>query len=588
MKYQGLFCGLFVLSLAAFAPAQEVKTVFAQKLHATIPGDVSAGGVAWAKDSLGLPRAWSGEADGTRSEVAEESPMADAAAQQARLLEILPGAELKAVKVSGSSAWEGTTSGATILGVPLKSGFWIVLSKGPAAQSVTDSVCIERDGPAGFMPRTIPGGLNMVLPYNVSPRRGRPGWEMKFDGFELDLRTDRAGEGMKLDIKKSMDDEVNGFKNNKAYTDVKVDRDRMRDLGDGEMAVIKYKEGGKAHEKISLMGINAGTGIQLSWTFDPARKEHRDISNRMVNTFKKTGEMVVEGERFECDNTGFSFETPLNMKREEKGDMTEWTGDNGGMIVTARHLYMTRETDQSGAAALFPDVVKGQMNNPAGFKSQTVPYVVNGVDGLLVKTEWNGAARYGLFLGTFEGTFVLDVLSLNKAEVEQAIRSVQISIAKPVDPLKKFTFKDSTLSVLSLDGATQQADKGDKPYKSIEIVQLNSAGEGVFQSVMHTLEDDDALVSDLPGVIKSYAESFAAATKGKLKILNQGWQSDSVGADYWMAFELEASGQKFQCTMTAVSSGKSLLLQTSLLLSSDNSVRGMAQVIMNSYRPAMP
>ena len=85
------------------------------------------------------------------------------AAQRERLLQVLPGASFAALSVSNFDAQLGSAGDARVLGVSLRGSFWIVLSKGPAAPSVVDSVIVEREAPAGWMPRAIPGAKSCSI-----------------------------------------------------------------------------------------------------------------------------------------------------------------------------------------------------------------------------------------------------------------------------------------------------------------------------------------------------------------------------------------------------------------------------------------
>ena len=193
-----------------------------------------------------------------------------------------------------------------------------------------------------------------------------------------------------------------------------------------------------------------------------------------------------------------------------------------------------------------------------------------------------------------DGAIFISAFSLYQYDASYAVEVQRkhpgrFAIIKPVDPFKEFTFDGSDLKVWTIDSNVErQKDANAKPYKSLELIQVVSPGEGLFQSALHTLGDDEKDCADLPTVSKNYSESFAKAIGGKLKMINQGWQSDAIGPNYWMVYEITANGNTFKCTMVAVASGKSLLLQTGMLISQTSEVRGVGHIIMNSYRLSQP
>lgn len=582
-------CAAVLLLLSA--SAQVATTIFARKLHIQTPAEFSAGGVAWTKSSIGLPTSWSAEGNGIRVEVARETVLGSEEEQKARLLQVLPNANLRPVSVSGFAGWEGETDQAAILGVSSKTGFWIVLARGANAMAFTRTVTLDRDTPAGWMPRVLPGGISAVLPYHLTQRRNAPNYELQFNEFSIDYRIDTASQDKRLDVKSSVDTVVQQFKANKAYTDQKVERKRVRDFTSAELVIKRYKENGRERQEILIVGLIGQSGFQLSWKFDPQRKDHREYSNRILNTIKQTKDPFIPGQRVEFGETGLSIETQARMKPlEEKSGVQEWLGETGGAVVMARFVPTSIGSDTvdvSVAANVFPSVVKSQMGELNGFKTETVPTVVSGINGLLVKTEWKNGYRQGLFVGTMKGIYAVDVTGISKQEVEQVIRSAQITMARQVDPLKQYQFEGSRLVVLSLPDASRQVDRGDKNFESVEVIQVASPGEGAFTSVLQKLKDRGDEVADLPAMTNNFLKEVASSAKGKLKILNQDWGSDSLGALYWAAYTIEINGATLEGYITTVASEGDVLLQNAFYMSKDSNVRGVGQIMMNSYRLTM-
>jgi len=577
------------LIIGAIAQAQEVKTIFASQCHVTAPGQANAGGVEWAQGSIGLPSAWSYAGANTRTEVAYEFLGGKDA--KTRLGEILPGvSNWSNIRVSGYSALTGSSDGGTILGVQTASRFWIVLSKGADAQRAINSVELDRDQKAHWMPRTIPGGLQCVLPYGFAPsRRQADAYELKFNGFEMNLNVQPPNGGGKFDIKKTVNDKVDGYKKNEAYKDVSVKRDRFRDIGNGEYAIIDFTEGGRKKQLVYLAGENQGRGIQFSWVYDSAKPDLRMISDRLLLTFKTSNAMVMDGTSFTVPGTGLSFEAPKPMEMvKSESDFQEWNCFTGGTIVTTRVLANTsRIVDNPQGAQFFIAAAQGQAKDAKDFKSEVKPYVVNGVHGQLVKCTWkNGSMqniRYGLLVSTLENMYVLDIMSFENGLAEQVLGSVQLVLGN-TDKLGTIrTFANSQMKVAMMDGVESINEPGDgKDYKSVEILQYVGPGEAVLSSNLMVTMPDRSIAQDK--MMKNQVEEVGKAAKAKTKILNEGWGSDSKGTGYWIAYEYDINGVKMEGYSYSYVRGSEVLVQTALYITKDQNARGALQMFLNSYK----
>ncbi|QYK53077.1 MAG: hypothetical protein KF824_12570 [Fimbriimonadaceae bacterium] len=573
----------------SFATAQEIKTIFASQCHVTAPGQTAAGGVEWAQTSMGLPSAWSYSGADTRTEVAYEFLSGKDA--KSRLGEILPGvSNWSTLSVSGFSGIAGTNGTSAILGVQTATRFWIVLSKGADALNVINSVELERDQKAHWMPRTIPGGLQCVLPYGFAPsRRQSDAYELKFGGFEMNLNVQPPNAGSKFDIKKTVNDKVDSYKKNEAYKDVKVKRDRFREISNGEYAIIDFTEGGRKKQYVYLAGEHQGRGIQFSWVYDRSKPELKMISDRLLLTFKTSNAAVMNGASFTVPGSGLSFETPKPMEAvKNEADFQEWSCFTGGTIITTRVLDNTsRIVDNPQGAQFFVAAAQSQAKDAKDFKSEVKPYVVNGVHGQLVKCTWkNGSTpnvRYGLLVSTLEKMYVLDIMSFENGLAEQVLGSVQLVLGN-TDKLGTIrTFVGSQLKVAMMDGVESITEPGDgKDYKSVEIMQYVGPGEGVLSSNLMVTMPERSI--DQSKMMKNQVEEVGQAAKAKTKILNEGWGSDSKGTGYWVAYEYEINGVKMEGYSYSYVRGSEVLIQTALYITKDQNARGALQMFMNSYK----
>lgn len=573
----------------------QTETIFARKLHVISPLSFSPEGVSWAKPFVWYHTSWNAEGNGLRIEVAQEEIPAGDEAQKARLLQVLPGANLRPVSVSGFSGWEGEAGQAAILGVATKSEFWIVLARGANALETTRTVCLERDVPAGWMPRVLPEcGISVILPYDLAQRRDCPNYELHFDGFMVDYLPTPPQPDEQFDRKATLDKTIEDMKSNPAYQDLRVTRERFREFSDAEMVVARYKTSDMETQKIIIAGFVGETGFTLSWEFDPTRKDHREYSQRILRSLKPTKAPHIPGRRVTFGDTGLSLETRAPMRPvEDKENVREWVSNAGGVVVIVR-FTPAQETfdtvDPSLAAKVYPSFVQAQMSQMdeiKGFKSETVPVVVSGVNGLLVKTEWENPGRnyrYGLFVGSVKGIYTVDVMAPNRHEVEQVIRSTQITFAEDLDTLKKFSFENSRVWVWNTPKAERISEKTDKRYDSVDSVYLVVPGELSLISSLCRVRDRAGEYVDLPATANEFVKDVASTLKGKLKVVNQDWGCDALGALYWVAYTVELDGQTLEGYLTAVMCDGDLLLQNAVYVSKAPETRAVGQFIMNSYR----
>jgi len=595
-RFWGAFRALFLLVVVAscgLASAEtEVRTIFAGQLHVVMPAKAEVGGASWSKGGGGLPSQWSAEANGDRAEVAREFGLRGEANIKARMAEIVPGVEqVMALKVSNTSAWQGFSSTAGILVIDAPISSWIVVARGPNARSILNSVCLERSEPTAWIQRGLPGGMSMMLPYELAPtRRGDGRYELKFEGMSLNLILSSPEEGKKFNIKTTVDNQRDAYTKNSLYKDVKVTRKRVSDFTEGELVEIKFEESGRKQVHIYMAGVLRGIGVQLSWTFLEDSDAHHDYSKRMLSSFNSKESGVIGYSTYAAGNSGFTFESPATPTASKPGPgVEEWTVDGFGILLTARTVETSNgSSDATQAAGFFFAGAKNAATSNQSFRSTITPHVVNGVFGKLARCtyELRGSKvhRWGLFLATRSRIYVLDVMSSEEKIVNHVISSAQLDLPVPAG-LTKHTFKDTKISVVKVASTTVTSSGKEKSIDSSETLSTVEPGNLFFTSSIQRYEKGSW--PDVKATGKALIDGIAQQAKGKAKILAEGRGAEQFGQAYWYAFELEVNGVKIESYLYATALGRDILLNLVGFFSTDDAARFGGQIVMNSYRPSL-
>jgi len=79
-----------------------------------------------------------------------------------------------------------------------------------------------------------------------------------FGAVSITESVQRTEAGAKLDFKKTVDDDVSKMKKQDVYKDVKVDRDRIKDLPGGEMVQYTFTEQSRPRKQFYIVGERDG------------------------------------------------------------------------------------------------------------------------------------------------------------------------------------------------------------------------------------------------------------------------------------------------------------------------------------------
>lgn len=588
-----------LLLLTAAAPAQSVsKWILGRGLHVRLPGDPSAGGVPWAQGGLGLPTSWSAEGEGTRIEIAENSFSRGETEAMAQMSKALPGAgSVQKFSVSTYPAYLASANGARVLAIQTPSRTWVALAKGSDAigMEVLRSITVERDGPQNWQRRfNADIGIRSFLPYHWAVDLSAPSspdrkdYELKFDGFSMSASVQTVGEGKVFDLKKTVDQDIATLKGDKRYEGLKFKRIRIKEVKDGEIVTYDYKEKGRAKVQYFLVGRNAstGAGTMLRWTYDLDNQKHLDYSNRFIfgmeqPKFDNRGTIQT----WKAEKYGLSIEVPQPLESTKSGDgMDEWALGTGGMVVTARVVDYQGESNP-GAVTELLDVSFKAMQNAKEYTSSTVPFMVSGMDGKLLKAKfklsgnsWN--YRYGLVVQTLGRTYVIDVLASDQDTAERIVESVRIQLRHENPNLRRHVFKNSSFSVLTLKATNPQDFPDEATWKSQQLLQLVEQDQFAYSAFSQVATTGVASPQPL---VKATANEFVKAFKGKVTFLNEGWAMDGEAISYWAAYTIDVNGKKFPGYTYLTVNGKDTLTQTAIYLQPSQPSAKIIQVLMNSY-----
>jgi hypothetical protein len=578
--------------LALVLPAQAGDWILARALHISLPGDPHAGGVPWAKENLGLPTSWSTEAGGLRVEIAELFSTGQASQEIER---VIPGAKVQQTSISGYPAWEGGTDSTGLLAIQTARRLWMVVVRNGAqnAQAIFRTVTVERDGPPNWQRRTWGNfPLATMLPYDLAPDRragasdARRDYELKFDGFSITESVQRAEAGAKLDFKKTVDDDVNAMKKHAVYKDVKVERERIKDLPGGEMVQYTFTEQSRAKKQFYIVGERNGAGLQIRWTFDANNPVHVDYSNRILLSFKEERANLGGLQTWKAGRYGFWLDVPGALEpSQSSGGMEEWQRLFGLLLVTTRVTDNTAHGINPGQIADLLDAKFRAYPDAKDYKSEKTPVIVSGIEGALVRAKFKSknmdTYRWGLVVQTYEKTYVVEILGVDEVLVRRIVDSVKLDLGV-ADKLKAVTFKSSPFTVRALEDTKPTDSQPEPGIDAVQMVQINDPGKLSFTAVYQKTSKGAVLLPN--DFMKKYVDELGKAVKAKPKVLAQGTSANDSAVGAWTRYDLEVNGKPLTCWSYVLVKGDQALIMTVLVVSQDPTTLSAAQVLMNSVQ----
>ncbi|MBS1716549.1 MAG: hypothetical protein JSS72_02310 [Armatimonadetes bacterium] len=291
--------------------------------------------------------------------------------------------------------------------------------------------------------------------------------------------------------------------------------------------------------------------------------------------------------RFAPANGPFSFDVVEDLKPTAgEPDVREWMSVRPECQIAAR-IINEHKTETEKTAAEYTASLNQDNKDAKDFKATTLPYVVNGVFGRLVKATFKSAGvtnyRDCLLIGTAQALYVLEVGASNEAVADHVIGSATLTMPRIANELVETGFKGSDLRVLTFPGSESTSSGPEDPLESTETVQYIAKSGAVVMSSIFEVYKPDAPMS-LDTIMGLTVSEIAKAAGAEVKVLNQGFGVEKEGRGYWVAYTLKLPETSVECYVIGVHRGHTLLIQNVALLTKDEQIRSLAQQAMNSYR----
>lgn len=428
-----------------------------------MPGDPSSGGVAWAeKNSYSfLPNAWTAEGGGVRLEVARVYTSKDPAsllAETGQKLNMQFTAQ-RPGKLSGRNVVSFSDSQRMVSVIGSDGGVmggasWVVMAtyKNQAGQdlaaSLFDSIKVEREGNRHWALRSMGHTfLAAELPFELLTQSksgdaadyGR--YESSFDGMDIKVTKETAGEGMVFNKDSTLKDIAEGERSMAGVTDFKSTRAKYK-LGDreGEMFTKDFKRGHRTYRVYDIAFIDKRSAVTVSIQIDPTRTDHQNITERILRTMKPTVNTIYGWETYAVGDKGLYVDLPVKPSAPKQQGSVQVYESNTPLAMTE-----IRELEVGFPTAHDPDFSAKQyfemqqaLNSKANFQLQKIDkLLIDGMEARLVRATWkngeNNNYRQILTIYGYRTQWIVDMLAAEatKEYMERVMQSVRVKIASP-------------------------------------------------------------------------------------------------------------------------------------------------------------
>ncbi|HZH98674.1 MAG TPA: hypothetical protein VEX38_06855 [Fimbriimonadaceae bacterium] len=462
-----------------------------------LPGNPSAGGVAWAQTGLMaiLPTSWSSESADLRAEVAynytSESPSAMAAGLGAELgfsVENLSQSQL-----SGYPAAFYSLKGRPAASILADGKGWTVLltpktSAGvQQAQEVLRSMVLERSGSPRWVRRSL-GNTKLVaeLPYEPAPRPGRSTekravFELHFADYAVEGSVEQAGEGMEINYEGTVKGFIEREKSRPETKNFTSKRERIqRDRMKGDLVTLEFDRGNKKARFIAAFVLDGNQLVRLDITEDRSTTEHEGFSSRIVQSLQMALVRLNGFVPQQVGAEGVWLDSPKPFESAGgTAELRRYGVFGGAFAVDVRVQALPEEVKQNydqfvsiQQAALTPS---GKVKE---LSSDVTKRLIDGIDARVLRLKYKEAGRgdftnrVALVIFLPDRTFVADMIANEEqtAYLERIIETARVEMPTPAG-WSRHALGEGSLSVLL--PAAPKNEKFDKPYSGVDYAVLS-------------------------------------------------------------------------------------------------------------------
>lgn len=423
-----------------------------------MPGDPSAGGVAWADRSIYsiFPNSWSAEGGGVRIEVARlystknPSDLLAEISQKANT----PMAATGRGQISGRDFVNsiGQTRMAAVIGHDggvLGGASWVVMAayKDQAGQALAsaifNSIKVEREGNRHWALRSLgPTFLAAELPFELTAvtdnKEGRNDWESSFDGMNVRVSTEVPSPGAVFEKENTLKSFVESDRTRPGVTDFTFTREKYK-LGDkdGDLITKTFKRGGRSYRIYEFAFIEKRSALTASIQIDPNRTDHQLTTERILRTFRTTITSIYGWKTYSIGNSGLFVDLPVAPgPPKTMGSVQVYESNTPLAMTQIRELTVGFPTahDPDFSAKQYFEMQQALAPDQKLELQGIEKLLIDGLEARLVKATWrngqNVNQRQILTIYGYETQWIVDMLASKETELymERVMQSVRVKI----------------------------------------------------------------------------------------------------------------------------------------------------------------
>lgn len=446
--FRSRFLAFFiVLATVALAPAQFSRWQLGNpSLILDLPGDPGGGGVAWHETTFSiLPTSWSSENADLRVEVAE----AYATLTSASLATKLGGtaASIRTTRISGYPANLFTVGSRQCVLIEAPGRTWAVVATPKTSAGsglvdrVTSSIVVERSGEKRWVQRSLGNSrMNATIPFelaeeSLSATSDKRTYELHFDDFGVRASVASAGEGMKVDLPKTIQSTIDDEKNAPGTKDFKVERSKIkRDQLEGELITMTFNRG-RAYKRSVFFSLDGGALLRVTLDGKGDNAAHTDYANRVLESLKISSVNFANFAPRPVGNEGVWLDLPKDL---EKIDANNYNVYAGAFQINVRVTPVSGPQNPDQLLDFLEAKFK-MAKDARDFKSERSSRQINGLEAKVLKTGYKGKGRadqtmqYGLVIYMPDRVIVAEMIceEQQKGYLERIIDTARAEIATP-------------------------------------------------------------------------------------------------------------------------------------------------------------